>query len=154
MGNTNSRPTSECSEVVLASLSPQNAKKLNQLSYPNFFEAKALGTIPKTHPHPAPQKRSASSGHVNSNIRKKEKRKWSSASEGSSSKSSLVDPVTPKTSRERKVINLEANPNVNTKINFEVVSGRRYQSSLGTNFFLPCDDEEADRLVIMVKKYI
>lgn len=148
MGNATSRPPSECSEVVLASLSPQNAKKLNQLAYPNFFEAAALSLA--TQSDPVVKKRSASVGQV-SNLdsnRRKEKRKWSTSSEASQG-SSLIEPLTPPASEVSRVINLKANPNINTKISFEVLSGRRYQSSPGSHFFLPCDDEEADRLVIM-----
>lgn len=152
MGNTSSRPPLECTEVVLASLSPQNVKKLNQMAYPNFFEAAAVSLAQQSE-HPKSQKRSASVGQISnasSNTKMKGRRKWSSSSETTSSRGTTLTLTDSSSTDTRRVIDLTANPNVNTKIDFEVLFGRRYQYSPGSHFFLPCDDEEADRLVIMV----
>lgn len=153
MGNTSSRPPLECTEVVLASLSSQNVKKLNQMAYPNFFEAASVSLAQQSE-LPKSQKRSASVGQISNassnSAKTKGRRKWSSSSETTSSRGTSTTLTNSPTSTEtRRVIDLTANPNVNTKIDFEVISGRRYQYSPGTHFFLPCDDEEADRLVIM-----
>lgn len=143
MGNTNSKgsTTGECSMDILASLSPKSRKKVRQIAHLN-----TKLTTPDL------------------NILKKKKKNHSAQSlysqnkEGlklsSSTLSLLVDdttispPLTPLAESDHD--NVVALPFCNSKIDFEVVNGRRYQSSPGTHFYLPCDDEEADRLVIMV----
>lgn len=146
MGNTNSRLPGECSDEVMASLSPQSQKRLNQLSYPNFFEAAAI----TPEPQPVSQRKGTSiSASVDSNkSNKKEKRKISASSEESDRLS--LTPVTPPIETKNRVTHLSSSSCWNSKIDFEMINGRRYQSSPGINFYLPCDDDEADRLVIMV----
>lgn len=141
MGSVNSRPPGECSDEVLASLSPKNQRKLNQLSYPNFFEGASLTTDPNT---PA-QKRGTS---ISQSIKNKDRRKWPATSEDSHM--SNMTPITPPAESSNRVMHLNNSPYCNSKIEFEMISGRRYQSSPGAHFYLPCDDDEADRLVIMV----
>ncbi|GAA5803417.1 hypothetical protein HPULCUR_008897 [Helicostylum pulchrum] len=140
MGSVNSRPPGECSDEVLASLSPKNQRKLNQLSYPNFFEGASLTTDPNT---PA-QKRGTS---ISQSIKNKDRRKWPATSEDSHM--SNMTPITPPAESSNRVMHLNNSPYCNSKIEFEMISGRRYQSSPGAHFYLPCDDDEADRLVIM-----
>ncbi|KAL9538393.1 hypothetical protein MBANPS3_010963 [Mucor bainieri] len=126
MGNANSRP----SEEVLATLSSKSRKKYNQ-SYPNYFESKSTATD-KYSPR----------GSIIS-IRK-DKRKHSSASEDSSLLNAAVSllsssPPSP----------LNTTPEYTIPIEYEIKNGRRYMISPVNRFYLPCDDEEADRIVIL-----
>lgn len=127
MGNANSRP----SEEVLATLSSKSRKKYNH-SYPNYFESKSVATD-KYSPR----------GSIISI--KKEKRKHSSASEDSSLLNAAVSllsssPPSP----------LNTTPEYTIPIEYEIKNGRRYMISPVNRFYLPCDDEEADRMVILV----
>lgn len=127
MGNANSRP----SEEVLATLSSKSRKKYNQ-SYPNFFESKSTASD-----------RHSPRGSIIS-IRK-DKRKHSSASEDSSLLNAAVSllsssPPSP----------LNTTPEYTIPIEYEIRNGRRYMISPAHRFYLPCDDEEADRIVILV----
>lgn len=146
MGNTNSRPPGECSEEVIASLSPGSQKKLNQLSYPNFFEVASITTAPLPH---SQRKGTYISTSINTNRGNKKEKCKLSASSLESNLFSLT-PITPPTEKNGRVTHLNSSPCCNSKIDFEIINGRRYQSSPGTHFYLPCDDDEADRLVIMV----
>ncbi|KAL0144299.1 S-adenosyl-L-methionine-dependent methyltransferase [Mucor lusitanicus] len=126
MGNANSRP----SEEVLATLSSKSRKKYNQ-SYPNFFESKSTASD-----------RHSPRGSIIS-IRK-DKRKHSSASEDSSLLNAAVSllsssPPSP----------LNTTPEYTIPIEYEIRNGRRYMISPAHRFYLPCDDEEADRIVIL-----
>ncbi|KAG1125568.1 hypothetical protein G6F42_008597 [Rhizopus arrhizus] len=126
MVNANSRP----SEEVLATLSSKSRKKYNY-SYPNYFESKSVATD-KYSPR----------GSVISI--KKEKRKHSSASEDSSLLNAAVSllsssPPSP----------LNTTPEYTIPIEYEIKNGRRYMISPVNRFYLPCDDEEADRMVIL-----
>jgi hypothetical protein len=134
MGNQISKPP-ECSEEVLAILSARGRRTLDQMIYPHVLEAAALASE-------SPKSRTPSVGQSTVSI-KKEERKWSSSSEDSIISSVTTAPsVSPKPSVDSS----------NIKTNFEIVNGRRYLSSPGSHFFLPCDDEEADRLVILVNE--
>lgn len=137
MGNANSRP----SEEVLATLSSKSRKKYNQ-SYPNYFETKALATD-----------RHSPRGSIISI--KKEKRKRSSASEDSSSLNSAISllssspPPPPSSSPAAN----NTTPEYTIPIEYEIINGRRYMISPINRFYLPCDDEEADRIVILVSVF-
>ena len=159
MGTVPSRPLSENSDVIFPNWSPQDSKKLNQVAYPNFFEAASMSLA--TQADPVPQKRSASVGQLSNNSYKKERRKWASSSEGSSTmsthtRSPTLSSSTTTTSfgyKESQFHAITMDLKSNMKIKFEMIGGRRYQSSPGSHFFLPCDDEEADRLVVMVTTF-
>lgn len=127
MGNANSRP----SEEVLATLSSKSRKKYNQ-SYPNYFESKSVATD-KNSPR----------GSIIS-IRK-DRRKHSSASEDSSllNAAASLRPSSPPSP-------LNTTPEYTIPIEYEIKNGRRYIVSPVSRFYLPCDDEEADRIVILV----
>jgi hypothetical protein len=140
MGNQASKPP-EYSEEVLASLTPRGRSKLNQMVHHNFFEPASITNDPSKFNKSLPR---SSSGQSTTN-HNKEKRKWSSSSEESDN-SYLITPATASPLSGSTVYSS------NVKTNFEVLNGRRYLSSPGSHFFLPCDDEEADRLVILVKK--
>jgi hypothetical protein len=113
--------TSRPPEELVASLPPRTQKKLNEIACPNFFEAAFLATDPVR----VSQKRSASSVATLLGTP-------SSMTESNNSSGGML-------------------PNCNSKIDFEIIHGRRYQISPGSHFYLPCDDDEADRLVIMVE---
>lgn len=126
MGNANSRP----SEEVLATLSSKSRKKYNQ-SYPNYFESKSTAT----------DKYSPRSSIIS--IRK-DRRKHSSASEDSSLLNAAVSllsssPPSP----------LNTTLEYTIPIEYEIKNGRRYMVSPAHRFYLPCDDEEVDRIVIL-----
>lgn len=154
MGNVSSRHPGEefDSDEVIADLPPSAQKKLNN-AYPNFFVVASLATDPVK----APQKqRNPSVSHsVHSNKSGQEKQKGgrksssSSSTAGSSHISSVLTPLDTSSSLTESRAG-EILANCTSKIDFETIHGRRYQISPGTHFYLPCDDDEADRLVIMV----
>ncbi|KAI8637879.1 S-adenosyl-L-methionine-dependent methyltransferase [Parasitella parasitica] len=128
MGNANSRPSDE----VLATLSTKNKRKYD-LSYPNYFESsKALGT----------EKLSPRGSMISM---RREKRKQSSASEDSiqlNADGSFLSASPPSTS-------LVSSNEYNIPLEYEIKNGRRYMVSSAHRFYLPCDDIEADRIIVL-----
>lgn len=145
MGNQFSK-SPESPEEVLPTLSPGSQRKLNQMAHSNYFETTSLAndaTMKTVNQSPC------TSAADQSTVILKGKRKCSASSEESNN-SSLTTGfrstyLTPMTTPESNVSIVN-----NIKFSFEVLNGRRYLNSPGSHFFLPCDDEEADRLVILV----
>jgi hypothetical protein len=139
MGNTESQPM--LSDTVVSSLPQRTQQRLSQAHTPkkhqpssfSFFEAAAVAQapVPKAPLRPSSRK---------------------SSSAASSSKSSIEKPShrSPLSSVRESVISLPELQQL--KLTFTEVAGRRYLSTPGTHYHLPCDDDETDRLVILVSR--
>ncbi|KAI9300359.1 S-adenosyl-L-methionine-dependent methyltransferase [Cunninghamella echinulata] len=113
----------------------QSVKKTQPNSF-SYFEAAAVTRNPKPKPLPPSQQRSKSSTHKSGTSSLKSK----SSSEKKSNQSPL-------SSMRGSMISLPETPQL--KLTFNTIQGRRYLTTPGTYYFLPVDDDEADRLVIL-----
>ncbi|KAI8086086.1 uncharacterized protein BX664DRAFT_334877 [Halteromyces radiatus] len=141
MGNTESHPA--LSNDVVSNLpkrtqqrlsQAQTAKKYQPSSF-SFFEAAAVAQTPVPKPVVRPSSRKSSSVATS----------HTSSSKSSSEKQTRRSPLS--TSTRESVISLPELQQL--KLAFTEVAGRRYLTTPGTHYHLPCDDDEADRLVIL-----
>lgn len=126
MGQAPSHPP-----VSDAIVPPQTRQRLSQSPYVNYFEVAAVqpsGPPRQAKPRSRPSTRSNSLS--------------TSISSNKSETSSIRQRAMPSISEEEKVPALE----------WEEISGRRYVTQRsGQYFLLPCDDDESDRIVILVR---
>ena len=159
MGNAPSQQP--MSDAVSSSLSPRAQQRLSQApTYMNFFEAAAVApsapaSRPKKRPSTTSDKSSTRSGSSNSSGRvSNEKRvprstatsisngQGSVFSEGSSTLLSSLGAHSDKQQQQ---------PNKGDfKLEYATIDERRYLCDPDARYFSPCDEEESDRLVIMV----
>ncbi|CAO3617353.1 unnamed protein product [Cunninghamella blakesleeana] len=145
MGNTDSAPI--MTETVVSNLPKKTQQRLSHAQtvkkhQPNsfsYFETAAVTRAPKPKPLPS------SNG---SNSSKKASSKANSASSVKSKSSSEIrSHQSPLSSVRGSVISLPETAQL--KLTFSTLNGRRYLTTPGTYYFLPVDDDEADRLVIL-----
>ncbi|KAI8330434.1 S-adenosyl-L-methionine-dependent methyltransferase [Chlamydoabsidia padenii] len=141
MGNTESQPA--LSDTVVSSLPKRTQQRLSQVHTPakkhqpssfSFFEAAAVTQTPAPKAPIRPSSRKSSSA---------------AASQSSSSKSSIDKRTlkSPLSSIRASVISF---PEIHQlKLTYSDIAGRRYLTTPGTHYHLPCDDDETDRLVIL-----
>lgn len=162
MGNAPSQQP--VSDAVSSSLSPRAQQRLSQApTYMNFFEAAAVApsapaSRPKKRPSTTSDKSSTRSGSSNSSGRASNNDKrvprstatsisngqGSVFSEGSSTLLSSLGASTDKQQQQQQQLNKDL------KLEYATIDERRYLCDPDARYFLPCDEEESDRLVIMV----
>lgn len=149
MGNAPSQPP--VSDAVASSLSPRAQQRLSQAPYANFFEAAAVTT------HPVPVRRRKRPTATNSEASSTR----SSVKSGSSSSVTTRTVSEKRPSRATTVRALSSDSSTlisdatslpPPKLDYTVLKGRRYPQYPDARFFLPCDDDESDRIVILVKR--
>ncbi|KAL0080305.1 hypothetical protein J3Q64DRAFT_1851294 [Phycomyces blakesleeanus] len=155
MGNSSSQHT-QVPDAVSSTLSPNVRRRISQNpGFISFFEGTPLGKNANRKKSRTPSLAVSSSSTLSSkndarssipplpplpNQQNQPVPQTTRSSSGLSETSTLVSPL---------LECADSNNNSTSDLIFEVVDGRRYLVTPGTHFYLPCDDDEADRLVIL-----